>query len=320
MSSVLLGWAVVGAAVLLLIGLAGSVLSMNPPAFVVAKTCLSAAVLVLMCRTGWWLAFELETETWERLFGCAFLFGFAGLLWMSCMVWIQGRENSFLLPLVFKDSPLLTNKIKHRAIRDVSGFRAYLLGLELPIPNDTPPIRVQTGIGSSGTGMYEGDQNTAQYRKELSIGEAQVNDRTVYTDLYAGYVVSRLLTTPKQLRTARSIADIAWQTVTANTFATYLSHSYWDNCDPKIFGFPWLPRLCAMRAKFGQKLTDRLVIYTLRSMSDDPAEGRDQDFDVYVARKIKIADGIVESESRSWPEIENFLRDNGVAVDKLGDK
>lgn len=52
------GWPSVGAIVLLLIGVGWNVLSMSPPQYVIAQVLLTAATLILLARTGWWLAFE----------------------------------------------------------------------------------------------------------------------------------------------------------------------------------------------------------------------------------------------------------------------
>ncbi len=64
-----------------------------------AKTCFTISAIILLARFGWWLAFELHTNT-PRLVLCVFiLFGIIGSLWLISMKWVAQREQKSVMPL-----------------------------------------------------------------------------------------------------------------------------------------------------------------------------------------------------------------------------
>lgn len=99
--TVVLGWPVVGAIVVLLIGQAGiGVLSMNPPQYTIAQISFALAGLILVLRTGWWLAFEQapNVKSTHIIIFAFIAFGLIGILCVQSVRWINGLREKSLQP------------------------------------------------------------------------------------------------------------------------------------------------------------------------------------------------------------------------------
>jgi hypothetical protein len=92
MLSLLFGWVVIGAIVTVLVGIGFSVLSMNPPHYTIAQVCFTIAAFLLLCRTGWWIAFEQAPDT-SKIQRGLFAFAICGLIcsaWVISVTWVAG--------------------------------------------------------------------------------------------------------------------------------------------------------------------------------------------------------------------------------------
>lgn len=96
--TVVLGWPLVGIIVVLLIGTGVGVLSMSPAQYTIAQVSFALASLILISRTGWWLAFEQPPDVGTLHVGvfAFFGFGFIGILYVQSARWINGLRETAL--------------------------------------------------------------------------------------------------------------------------------------------------------------------------------------------------------------------------------
>lgn len=90
MLAVLFGWIVLGSVVTVFIGVGFSVLSMTPPHYMLAQISFTLSALLLLCRTGWWIAFEQSGEVGksERGLTAFCLLGLIGMAWVISVTWV----------------------------------------------------------------------------------------------------------------------------------------------------------------------------------------------------------------------------------------
>jgi hypothetical protein len=90
MLAVLFGWIVVGSVITVFIGVGFSVLSMTPPHYTLAQISFTLSALLLLCRTGWWIAFEQSGEVGKIGRGLAafVLLGLIGMAWVTSVTWV----------------------------------------------------------------------------------------------------------------------------------------------------------------------------------------------------------------------------------------
>jgi len=102
------GWAVVGAAVAIIIGIGGALLGMNPPQYGLAVVSFSVAALLLGARIAWWLATEQdETASTTSLLLLAFLLiGSIGASWAGSLIWVNGLAKRDPLSISFSGTSI----------------------------------------------------------------------------------------------------------------------------------------------------------------------------------------------------------------------
>jgi hypothetical protein len=90
MWTILFGWTIIGFAVGMFISGGFGVMSMNPPQYTLAQVFFSLSMILIISRTGWWLAFEkARSEGWQASLFCFVVFGGAGVLWYFAVSWVQ---------------------------------------------------------------------------------------------------------------------------------------------------------------------------------------------------------------------------------------
>lgn len=117
MWAVLASWITVAVVVPVLVGIGVGVLSMTPPDHRIAYICFTLAALILLIRTGWWLAFEQSKFTYSVIFFAFGIFGFIGSLWFVSIKWVSGLEQSERLKHEVSVSPLEIT-VKHQTNKD----------------------------------------------------------------------------------------------------------------------------------------------------------------------------------------------------------
>jgi hypothetical protein len=263
--------------------------------------------LILFSWALWkWEGFKIW-RGWEK---ALLIFGF-NLLYCSCLVYPikQQYDREIKISLVFKESPQFTWWRKQVITHDFAKLRDYFISLDIPCPPEFPPIGVQDA-GNTGSNNPPG---FPLYRTEELIGNDRVKDRMVVTSIYTDTVIWDYLA--KNSKWVNSGGDLIRFKIICETFSFYYNGSYW-NKEP-IEMMPILIPLWKIHEELGADFTDKLVSYAIRSIADNPTEGWDQDIRIYLSRKLKIGDSIVENDMSKWPEIAKILKDGGVPIDRL---
>jgi hypothetical protein len=217
------------------------------------------------------------------------------------------RKPTTRMRLVFQDSPLLTNAIQQQITEDLSAFREYLLGLEIPVPDEFPPIGVSNVPGSAQSRTWG---SLPTYRSGATINQGWVLDRRAITEQYASFVIEEMLRrSTEQHPGPGGTQDL----IAGSALSQYYNWSFWDYKAENTGGH-WSSQLWEIRRAMGKQFTDRLVGFTLRSMLDNPEEGADPNFDLYFYRKIQVADSIIDNNAEKMPEITRTIERSGINV------
>ena len=229
------------------------------------------------------------------------------------------------IKLQFKASPFFNHKTRGRITHDITRFRDYFVRLGIPVPMEVPPISLAPGENTSGISTPPG---LPTYRGTVQIGKKQVSKPSAATGAYCGYAINRIFwdtDSPFQPwygdMPNPNINALGGMMILEQGLSGYFNSSFWnEQLQPPMM--PWAYRLWRIREKFGRDFTDRLVAVALRSMIDNPNEGRDKpmDFsfiDVYFARKLKIGDSVIDDGMSRWPEILNILKEEKVPVEQI---
>ncbi len=155
------------------------------------------------------------------------------------------------------------------------------------------------------------------YRGELQIPRLEVTNRKVVTHLYAVYVMNMAFPDPSKAPGFWEAIPHSFDWINITNFFSvdlrrYFHASYWnaigdDSSDGTLVFWK-------IREAFGRKFADKLVSKVCRVAVDSLAEVADTDFNVALAKALKIADGLEEAYGQKWPQIQKILNDNPVDV------
>lgn len=227
-----------------------------------------------------------------------------GLIFLGYVSWDAS------IKLTFKEAPQFTWWRRQIISHDITGFKNYLISLSIEVPNVIPPFTID---GNNGNGGGEGvPVGLPKYRGNIGIGKFRVGDRTAATYEYGAYIIHQKFNESK-INEDEGIHNIMFGFLASTELNEYFNSSYWGE-KPQ-----WLHAkiLWDIRCRLGQQFTDRLGASTLMVIADSPEEGRNDNFDVEFWRKVRIADGIVESSSDKWTQILEILKKDGQPVDSL---
>src|ERR1700733_11586379 len=90
---ILLGWGVLGAFTILIIGIGFGVMSMTPPDFIIARVSFTAAAIILTTKTAIWLV-NFGSPRGDRAFAAFFVLGMIGAGWVWAYTWVLFRQSS----------------------------------------------------------------------------------------------------------------------------------------------------------------------------------------------------------------------------------
>lgn len=200
--------------------------------------------------------------------------------------------------LVFKASPALTPEVKHRITQDIARFKKHFVELDIPVPDELPPIHAADGLTAFGAIQFPGAKT---YVSEILISERLINDQANATRAYCDYVVGEALRRPQSAH-----IDPAQEFDATYVFAEYFNWSFWDRNPPKE-EHPRVAALWEIRENEGHDFGDNIAAYALKSIIDSPQAGADSDFDIYFSHKLMAADWIVDGGMKKWPEIDKIL-------------
>jgi hypothetical protein len=181
------------------------------------------------------------------------------------------------------------------------------LGLEIPAPDEFPPIGVSDGPGSTQARTLG---SLPTYRSGTTISQGWILDRRAVTGQYVHYAIMAMLRqrTPQHL-TASDQQDM----IAAGAIARYYNWSFWDYKADDAGGY-WSSQLWEIRRTLGKRFGDRLVAFTLKAILDSPEDGADPHFDTYFYHKIQVADSVIDNNAEKMGEITATIEKLGIHV------
>jgi hypothetical protein len=233
--------------------------------------------------------------------------------WFLCLlvavrvavIWSKNRIN-----ITFKHSSDITWWRRQVITHDIAGMHKYFASLEIPVPETIPPLTVH----EEGQAIFTPPH---MYRGELRIPRPQITNRKVVTHIYAVHVMLSAFPDPTK-------SPAFWDSLPASadqlhqiTFFSaelreYLHASYWNSFEADGFAGTAALILWKIREAFGRRFGDRLASKVFLVAVDSLAEISNPDMNVSFAKKLKIANGILEAYQQSWPKIQKILDDNRV--------
>jgi len=221
---------------------------------------------------------------------------------------------------LFKDSPLFTPQRKRVIAKYFLDFRAYLTGLGIDVPKEFPPIGIETDKTMAPHFSYSSGPS---YHDTIWMKFNQLDNPRMITQNYSGYVFSTILLKPMipkfqaQQRGQPPNAEIqkedhyGWYAELA--IFQYFTWSFWNKRDKEETVCPYhqsmLPvsYLWAIRERYGKSFTDRLVAYTTKELTDNPAIGPTERFPDWFVRAVTNANFVVDNKAEKMPAIRNIL-------------
>jgi hypothetical protein len=238
------------------------------------------------------------------------------------------------LNLMFKDSPLLTLKRRQVITKDMNGFAAYLKQLGISIPNDIPPIGVDT-VNPKATGWSLNSQGDSKYYyNNFTLQQGMLDDRQKVTEAFCNFVIGRFIykplptipnldkITPQEFWDATHTPeqmDHSYRWMASVTLTQYLNHSYWglpfaENqqpvCPDQGTGLAG-EYFWRIRKHLGKDFTDKLAAFTVRAVVDKPYTDSNQHYKQYFHERLKMADSVIDNENSKMPAIDAILKDCG---------
>jgi len=246
----------------------------------------------------------------------------------------NGARGDRQIEVIFKDSPLFTEKRRITISRDLNRFAAYLGALGMPIPTDLPPIGIDTTKPKAVGWSFNEQRNNKYYYNTFTLERGTLDDRQKITEAYSNFVVGRFIYTPTTLAISDSEhqtpeqfydsihtpqqMDRSYRWAASVPLTQYLNHSYWnqpfaknqqpicpDQGDGTAFYF-W-----EIRSRFGKEFTDKLAVFTLRAVVDKPYTDSTQRYRQYFHERLKMADSVIDNENAKFPGIEAIYKECG---------
>jgi hypothetical protein len=243
----LFSWTVVGVVSVLVLGVGFGVMSMSPPAFLMAKMCFTAAAIIFMARVGFWLA-STSAPTFERLVLTLLICGIGGTCWVELLRWVDGREPKpeGSIRVIFSDSPLLTEYRKAIIAHEFGGFREYLIDLGFDLPETTPPVQINPHGGLIG--------GPSDYDYTIMLRPEYLDDVIAIRSAYAEYTFIHMLKAP-----AYDLLEHPNRFPSADVFAVYFVSSYSNKDYSRRDG--WNEVLWKTRLGLNQKFMDHAMFF-----------------------------------------------------------
>lgn len=241
-----------------------------------------------------------------------------------------------IVNLMFKDASLLTPQRQKRITDDINGVASYLksLGpLGLPVPDDIPPIGVDT-TNPKGEGWSFNSQSDSKYYYNIfMLQPGMLDNRQKVTEAFWSFAVGRFIykppptlpdttnMTPQQFQAATSTPeqmDHTYRWLASVPLTVYLNHSYWNHplavnerpvCPDQGDGTAYY--FWRIREKFGREFADRLAIFLLRATMDKPHTDANERYKQYFYERLKMADSVIDNENSKMPQIDAILTECG---------
>ena len=128
-------WTVVGIVSGLLLGAGFSVMSMSPPAFLMAKICFTLAAIVFFARVGFWLASSAGPAS-ERIGLTALICAVGGVCWVESIHWVDVRQPQVKRTGAPNDKRRLVGRFLQTIVGSTSDLSASVGFVEMTVTNE----------------------------------------------------------------------------------------------------------------------------------------------------------------------------------------
>jgi hypothetical protein len=242
---------------------------------------------------------------------------------------------------MFKDSALLTPERRKRITKDMNGVARYLKSfgpLGIPIPDDLPPIGVDTKNPKGEGWSFNTQSDHKYYYSQFTLQQGALDKQTKITEAFLSFAVGRFIykppppsppnlgqMTPQQFWESShtpEAMDQSYRWMTSAVVIQYLNHSYWNRhfsenekpvCPDQGNGMSYY--FWQIRERLGKEFADKLAMFTLRASVDSPYTGAHADavhpYRHYLYERITLADSVIDNENSKMPEIDSILKDCG---------
>ena len=238
------------------------------------------------------------------------IWGLCGLLLLR-IGWLYFTQG--LAEINFKDAAEFTWWRRLVIRYDTGRMHTRLTRVGIPIRKDIPPFTVHDGGQAMLTPPH-------LYRGEICIPRPDVSNRKVVTHLYATYVFMwafpdagkdpSLYDSP----TPEKFFQLSQTIFFVVELRKYFLASYCNSVE-EAQGNPGAMILWQIREAFNQKFADTLASKVLQVAADSPQEVYKQNWGDSLSYAIRIAVGLIEADSKSWPKIQQILKDNPIKAD-----
>jgi len=248
---------------------------------------------------------------------------------------MRPHSRALKLDLIFKDSPLFTEKRREAITKDINDFADYLSALGVPIPTDIPPIGIDTKNPKATGWSFNEQSNNKYYYNKFTLQQGMLDDRQKITEAFCNFVIGRFIYKPRSPLAVANLATLTPQQFydathtpeqmdqsyrwTASVPVTqYLNHSYWNQqfaknqrpvCPDQGDGTAYY--LWEARMRFGKEFTDKLAVFTLRAIMDKPYTDPTQHYRQYFYERLSTADSVIDNENAKMPGFDGILKECG---------
>jgi hypothetical protein len=278
------------------------------PYWINAVVYIVALAVIILCG-------KLANITWRPEGRALAVFGIATYCAFFGWATLSQYDNQHDIHLIFK--PSVSEYRQFVTKNDLAEFRNYFRGLDVPTPADDPVIGIE--INGNCSSFHNPQTHRSVLRREILIGEKCLT-REEMTQSYSDFVIERL---PQSKSLDNDINHLFPFMLAQATFSTYFNWSFWGNertdfCPggSTVGMGMYAPTLWKIRQKFGRDFTDRMVAFAARLTADDPLDGMDKDAGIYVARKLKEGDSVVDDKG-NWSIILDILKSDGVKISDI---
>jgi hypothetical protein len=243
-----------------------------------------------------------------------------------------------IVHLMFKDTTLLTAERQKRIAEDINGAAHYLKALGIPIPDDVPPVGVDTKNPKGTNWSFNSQGDNKYYYDQFTLQQGALDKQNKITEAFLSFAIGRFVykppppppanlgqMTPQQFWDSThtpEAMDQVYRWMTSVVVVQYLNHSYWDIpfapnekpvCPDQGNGMSYY--FWQMRELFGKDFADRLAVFTLRASVDRPYTGAHADaahpYRYYLYERLTLADSVIDNENSKMPAIDSILKECG---------
>jgi hypothetical protein len=218
----------------------------------------------------------------------------------------QPAKSTPEVVVIFKESPLFTEKRREKIIEAFDEFRSYLVRLGFDIPKDIPPLGVAKGLIMAG-----GSQYGTVYDMHIVIPEETLDDpKWTVTCAYSNYTFWRLI--PDR---STNTQDAQMTGKAVRIVADYFRDSFVGK--QTVSGVQaideWESALWNLREKYGHDLTDRAMFFAVkRWVPYGEFKREDVTFNSFFKSRIANGFSVLDNNSELLTEVGKLIAAKGI--------